>query len=249
MRDSYINWQNKDNLSLGRAVANYNKRIRKLKEEEKLLRVPEEINFKETKENIKTRKELNRVLASLRSLKKENIEETVKLKNGLEITKYEYENLLSQRKILQNRLRQDLKNENFKKGLMGSERKDSIRAQLQSTKNFLNADIKEFNRMKKIIINSGTYDWRMKKSLIYQDNYFYALFEGARGFKNYDKLINYLNKIKNPEKFFEFIQSNDFMSDLFLWYDDNNHYLKYGGYLSNEQAFDEALMNLGILEE
>lgn len=66
-----IRWQQKDYLSLGRAVANFNKKINELQKEEKKLYLPETKNYKEIKQNIQTRNELNRIINSLKRFSKE----------------------------------------------------------------------------------------------------------------------------------------------------------------------------------
>ena len=47
MADSRINWKHGDYISLGRAVSNFNKKIRELQAEENKLYLPDEINKKE----------------------------------------------------------------------------------------------------------------------------------------------------------------------------------------------------------
>ena len=85
-------------------------------------------------------------------------------------------------------------------------------------------------------------DREMKMAIQYRENYEKALDE-ISGFKNYEKLKNVLDNIKNPIEFFNFIQKSDVMSDLFLWYDDEGSSLNYGGFVNNEEAFDFALEN------
>lgn len=63
---SKIKWQQKDYVTLGKAVANFNKKINELNKEEKKLYLPDTITYKEVKENIVTRNELNRVIKSLK---------------------------------------------------------------------------------------------------------------------------------------------------------------------------------------
>lgn len=90
---SKIRWQQKDYLSLGRAVANFNKKINKLQSEEKKLYLPELKNYKDIKENIQTRSELNRVINSLKRFSKEGAEDLYVTKAGEQITKWELKEL------------------------------------------------------------------------------------------------------------------------------------------------------------
>ena len=88
-----IKWQQKDYLSLGRAVANFNKKINELQSEEKKLYLPELKNYKDIKENIQTRSELNRVINSLKRFSKEGAEDLYTTKAGEQITKWERQEL------------------------------------------------------------------------------------------------------------------------------------------------------------
>ena len=90
---SKIRWQQKDYLSLGRAVANFNKKINKLQSEEKKLYLPELKNYKEIKQNIQTRSELNRIINSLKRFSKEGAEDLYVTKAGEQITKWERQEL------------------------------------------------------------------------------------------------------------------------------------------------------------
>lgn len=90
---SKIKWQQKDYLSLGRAVANFNKKINKLQSEEKKLYLPDLKNYKDIKENIQTRRELNRVINSLKRFSKEGAEDLYVTKAGEQITKWERKEL------------------------------------------------------------------------------------------------------------------------------------------------------------
>ena len=90
---SKIRWQQKDYLSLGRAVANFNKKINKLQSEEKKLYLPELKNYKDIKQNIQTRSELNRVINSLKRFSKEGAEDLYVTKAGEQITKWERKEL------------------------------------------------------------------------------------------------------------------------------------------------------------
>lgn len=74
---SKIRWQQKDYLSLGRAVANFNKKINELQKQEKKLYLPELKSYKDIKENIQTRQELNRVINSLKRFSKTRCRRTL----------------------------------------------------------------------------------------------------------------------------------------------------------------------------
>ena len=102
---SKIRWQQKDYLSLGRAVANFNKKINKLQSEEKKLYLPELKNYKDIKENIQTRSELNRVINSLKRFSKEGAEDLYVTKAGEKITKWERQELRKANKNCRKRVK------------------------------------------------------------------------------------------------------------------------------------------------
>ena len=62
-----IRWTKSDYLTLGKAVSNFNKKIRKLQTEENKLYLPEPVEYGQLKKEILTRGKLNDVLRSLRS--------------------------------------------------------------------------------------------------------------------------------------------------------------------------------------
>jgi hypothetical protein len=72
---SKIQWKQGDYIKLGRAVADFNKKVNKLQAEENKLYLPSLIEYKEAKENITTRGELNRLINSLRRFNREGAEE------------------------------------------------------------------------------------------------------------------------------------------------------------------------------
>ena len=102
---SKIRWQQKDYLSLGRAVANFNKKINKLQSEEKKLYLPELKNYKDIKENIHTRSELNRVINSLKRFSKEGAEDLYVTKAGEQLTKWERQELRKTNKNCRKRVK------------------------------------------------------------------------------------------------------------------------------------------------
>ena len=108
MADSQINWRQGDFLRLGRAVAQFNKKINELQAEENKLYLPETINYAEAKENITTRRELNRLINSLRRFQREGAEDLYTTQSGESITKWERRELGIQSRIAQTRLIHEL---------------------------------------------------------------------------------------------------------------------------------------------
>ena len=214
MADSRINWKRGDYISLGRAVSNFNKKIRELQAEENKLYLPDEINYKEAKENITTRRELNRLINSLRRFQKEGAEDLYKTQSGEEITKWERRELGIQSRIAQTRLQNELKTLNeptesgFSRAQMGSMRVREINAQIKNLKNIENVVGYEFNRLRERLSRMGTSDYTMKKAIVFRENYLKEM-EKYSHFDNYEKLMKKLRSFTNPISFFNFVSQNE----------------------------------------
>lgn len=106
--ENKIRWQRGDAIKLGKAVADFNRKINRLQSEESKLYLPETLNYKQIKENITTRKELNRQVTSLKRFMKEGAEDIYTTKAGEQLTKWEKAELQKQSNIAKRRLRQDI---------------------------------------------------------------------------------------------------------------------------------------------
>lgn len=84
-----IKWKKGDAIRLGRAVAEFNRKIREVQTEENRLILPEQISYKEARQNIVTRNELNRLINSLRRFQSEDASELYKTESGEVLTKWE----------------------------------------------------------------------------------------------------------------------------------------------------------------
>ena len=214
MADARINWKRGDYISLGRAVSNFNKKIRELQAEENKLYLPDEINYKEAKENITTRRELNRLINSLRRFQREGSEDLYTTQSGEEITKWERRELGIQSRIAQTRLRNELKTLNeptesgFSRAQMGSMRVREINAQIKNLKNIESAVGYEFNRLRERLSRMGTSDYTMKKAIVFRENYLKEM-EKYSHFDNYEKLMKKLRSFTNPISFFNFVSQNE----------------------------------------
>lgn len=70
-----LNGKGGDYISLGKAVSNFNKKIREIRNEENKLYLPEEQNYKDIRNEIVTRSQLKNIINSLRRFSKEGAEE------------------------------------------------------------------------------------------------------------------------------------------------------------------------------
>ena len=241
MADGQINWKQGDFVRLGRAVAQFNKKVNELNREEKKLYLPETINYKEAKENITTRKELNRLINSLRRFQKEGAEDLYLTQAGEQISKWERRELGIQSRIAQTRLKAELKKLNepqengFSRVQMGSLRAREIEAQIKNLKQIETKVGYEFNMLKRRIASQGASDYTMKKAIVFRNNYIKEM-EKYSHFDNYDKLIKKLNSITNPISFFNFVSQNELTGD--LTYQSDETY--------TQEAFNSFVQDFGI---
>lgn len=214
MADARINWRQGDFIKLGKAVADFNKKINRLQAEENKLYLPETINYKEAKENITTRRELNRLVNSLRRFQREGAEDLYTTQAGEEISRWERRELGIQSRIAQTRLRNELKTLNeptesgFSRALMGSMRVREINAQIKNLKNIEGAVGFAFNKLRDRLARQGTSDYTMKKAIVFRENYLKEM-EKYSHFDNYEKLMKKLRSFTNPVSFFNFVSQNE----------------------------------------
>lgn len=241
MADGQINWKQGDFVRLGRAVAQFNKKVNELNREEKKLYLPETINYKEAKENITTRRELNRLINSLRRFQKEGAEDLYLTQAGEQISKWERRELGIQSRIAQSRLQAELKTLNeptengFSRVQMGSLRAREIEAQIKNLKNIESAVGYEFNRLRERLSRMGTSDYTMKKAIVFRENYLKEM-EKYSHFDNYEKLMKKLRSFTNPISFFNFVSQNELTGD--LTYQSDETY--------TQEAFNSFVQDFGI---
>ena len=87
----------------------------------------------------------------------------------------------------------------------------------------------------------------MKRASQYKENYMKAL-EQMSNYDNYDLLKSKLDSIKNPEDFYDFVNQSPQLSDLFDYYETSPEAQTYGGFDNNQEAFNRALEQLGLIE-
>ena len=246
--DSLIRWKKGDYIKLGQAVAKFNNTINQLEANENLVEtLPDKRNYQELKEQINSRKELNRVIKALRRADIENLSDIHVYESGEEVSKWEFQEInKARRRAIRNlsRERETILTERPSIG-MGDERLNEIQAIEKSFSNVSTRTGSDFKRIIDRIFKIGKSDYKITRDKQFQENFYKAL-EGISNFQNYEVLKNQLDKIKNPSKFYEYVKRSPVLMDLFLWYKESDS-LFYGGFDDNEDAFDSTLMfHLGI---
>lgn len=248
MPQSQIRWTRSDYARLGRAVSDFNKKIKELQTEENKLYLPEQRSYKDEKRAITTRSELNRVINSLRRFRRENSEELYTNKGGQTMTRWEANELRIQKSIAVRRLNLEIKalskpGENgYSRVQMGSVEANQILGQIRSLKKLEEKSGYDFKRIKIRLEDLGRSDYKMVKSLIYRENFMKAL-EPSSNLEGYDILISKLNRIKNPINFYNYIQQSNVFSDLFLYYKPGDG-LSYGAFSTDQERFNYGLEEL-----
>ena len=244
--DSLIRWKRGDYIRLGRAISEFNKTISEIEVDERSV-LPDLQNYKEIKSNINSRKELNRVINSLKRANVRNLTSTRTYAGGEEVTLWEYNEInKATRRAMRNLEGERASILSSRESIgMGDERLSEIKT---IEKSIDSLDVKHgsaFERIKQRIFSLGKSDYKLTRDKQFQENFYKAL-EGVSNFQNYDVLKKALDKIKNPSKFYDYVRKSPVLMDLFLWYKESDS-LFYGGFDDNEEAFDSTLMfHLGI---
>lgn len=219
-----IKWRKQDYLSLGKAVADFNKKINKLNSEEVKSYLPSTLNYKEVKENITTRNELKRVLASLKRFSIKGAEDLYITKAGEQLTKWERGELERQIKVAKGRLTLELSELNipniqgYSKAQMGSEQVQKIKDTLNSLNKLEYKKGYEFDKLVRRIENLGASDYNLKKARTFQETVMKELDNLRQEIPEFNKIYNHFNNIKNPITFYNNYQKSDVMSNFFTWY-------------------------------
>ena len=243
---SVIRWNRSDYARLSHAVRKFNKTINKLESIDRDI-LPEEMNYRELRDNIYSRKELNRIINSLRRFSKESQQQIVKIPSGEELTKWEVSELKkAQRRAIANiqgkqrEIVEDMTN------VMGDNEYKRLKRTRESIEDLFNRTGREFTRTAGRTLNWGRKDYDLLQAERYRTNYMNSL-SRMSNYDHYELLVNKLEKIENPIRFFEYIEKSETLSDLFLYYNDAPTSQTYGGFSSNQEAFDKAIFDdLGL---
>lgn len=238
-----IKWKKGDYVKLGKAVAEFNRKIKELQNNENLLYLPEFKEYKELKNNIVTRKELNRIINSLQKFDVKG-SELIELESGDHITKWEYKELKKNQQRMIKRLKKEIEpftiplESGFSKAQMGSMRYNELLAQLENVKEFEEKSEYELIKMKRRLWKQGASDIEMKRAIVYRENYYNVIKDRYSNFDGYDKLEFLFKSLKNPLKFYDFMVERDNELLIDLTYQSEQYY--------TQQEFNRFLESLGI---
>ena len=254
MADNLIRWKRGDYVRLSKAVNRFNKQVNEL-QAKGIDYTPEVKSYQSIKENIYTRKELNRIVNSLKKFSIETSKK-VELPSGESMTSWEYKDLRlarnRARRYLEDKLEmQQRENPYGKYGLDTKEVENTISTikslnKLESKKGY------DLKMLMKRIIKLGSSDTQLKKAITYKDNYMKVL-NNMENYENWDLLKEKLDSIKDSKEFYEFIKRSPVLTDLFKFADSENKSdpmaQTYGGFANNQEAFNTGLKQVGLLDE
>lgn len=250
MRESLIRWKINDYKELEQAVNSFNRKIKRLERRGKTS-LPEILDYVETRKEIRSRKELNRILKSLEDFKNKEAEEIIKLKSGTEITKWEYGEIKKARRRAKVRLTNEARKISASRNAslgMGDERLSQIESILESFENLENKKGFEFKRTKERILIQGSIDINLKRAETFRTNFLESIKE-ASTLEGYDKLVNSLNKIKNPIDFYNKVSKSQIAMDFGIWYKETGEgsdNISYGAFATSQDMFNQMLNELDI---
>ena len=259
MNDGVIRWTKDDKQNLRKAVNNFNSKIRRL---ESLGRqnLPEKASYKKLagigkleddffSGEIYTRRELNNVIRSLQRFSRRGAEDIVKLSSGEEVTKWQKREIGIAKSRAARSINKRISEIDTSWG-MGNREIQELEGTLSSIRGIEGKRGYEFKRALKSLENQARSDREMRLALNWKKNYLQRV-ESLKNFDNYDLFLIHISKIKNPIKLYEEIQKSEILNDLFLWTDTdkikNPSTQTYGGFKSDQEAFNTALEELGIL--
>lgn len=245
---SLIRWTRSDTAKLSSAVRQFNKKVRELDELSEEEYLPEIKNYKDLKEKIVSRKELNRVIKSLKRFNQEKQQQMIITEGGQELTKWEQREIkLAERRAVRSLSREKFDILSSRKSIgMGDKRIQEIDSTLESFENLRTKKGIEFQRTKGRVLIEGTSDRKLYKAKVFRDNYYQAL-ENLKSYDNYELLKKELDKVQNPIAFYNKIKDNDILMDIFNWYlGDDGSIAVYGAYESVQDAFNSGIEQQGL---
>lgn len=213
MAKGEIKWRRGDYIKLGRAIANYNKKVQKLENEGKSLYLPIEYNYIEERNKIKTRKGYNQLINRLARATEENLQTFEVLQSGDLISQYEYGEIKREKANYQRQLTRQLKAIDKSLYPYPTVLEMDIESKLKELRNWEYKRGDEFRDIVGGIFYKTSSDMEYKRALNYMNNYKRTM-EKYEGFANYDILKEKMNSITNPLDFYKYVGTNELLQDL-----------------------------------
>lgn len=233
---SKIRWTRSDYISLGKAVASFNKAIGRMTDTGII--VPELQSYSDLKRSISTRQELNRVISSMKRFTNPMEQKGVELESGLVITKWEVSEIERAKKRATKRMLGELteieSTSSFGTGVSSAH-------EIQSTlemfdRIFKSETLNQFRMRTFVLYNRGRSDYDMKKARIFQENFITAYDKVGR-----TAVVELAKSFKNPMEFWDFIKDSGLV-DIKMRYDIEKGIVDTGS--TPDESYMYELMNL-----
>ena len=239
--DSLIRWKKQDSIRLTKAINRFNNELKKL---DKSKNIPSKLKYSEIRDRFTTRREFETLINSLNKADEYTLGTEVELASGEKITYWEYSDSLRKKNIAGANLLNELDRINRERAESGNRYMGEERiSEIQETLTLLDEsfdNLYKFNKRKKQLNFLGRSDYETARNKLFMENFKTAA-KDLSSFKNYGKLLQIMNSVRNPNKFYELMKKSNILMDIFIWYKDEDGTLVYSGFDSNEQAFDTAL--------
>lgn len=213
MASGKIKWRKGDYIRLGRAISDFNKKIRKLEKEEKSLFLPQQFNYREEKEKIKTRKGYNELIRKLARATEENLGTMRVLGNGEIISQYEYGEIKRAKANYQRELRRQLASIDKTLYPYRTVEEMDIEGKIKRLENWEYSKGDNFKNIVGGIFYNTSSDAKYRQALNYMNNY-KKVMKKYEGFANYEILEEKMNSITNPLDFYSYVGTNELLQDL-----------------------------------
>ncbi len=221
-----IKWKKEDVQNLEKAVSTFNKNVKRLKKARKNIDfIPEEIDFQGTRELIKNRAELNRVIKSLSRFKGKEAFKKVTLPSGVEMTAWEKREIGYQKGVATRRIKKMMEAERKANRKYKSERYNELKTALESVENVYYVTGAKFEKAKSRIENYGSQDYDIRIASIYKENYLSMLERNFQEVEGYEELVQVIERM-NPLTFYNRLKSNEYgekLKDIRFMYDTNEY--------------------------
>lgn len=245
-----IRWKQSDFIKLGRAVAEFNRTIKKLENENSKLYLPEEVSYKDLKSKIVTRQGFNEALNDLKAINKESNQKAVTIETGEEVLKWYYDkvnrNAERRERELVNQLAGLNLAENKKQKPFRTDEEKQARAELKNLRSIwkksrmtaggINKEITRGERERKAnsLLKNSDKDSNPRKEKVFFQNYKKEMTK-YKSLQNYNKLEEYFKKT-NAHDFWLKVKDDEMLKD--LNYESDN--------TRGQDSFNRFLEHLGI---
>lgn len=219
--ESIIQFTKKDANRLAGAIRQFNNKISRLEREGVSVKLPEKLNYQSVKSDIFSRRELNKIINSLKRFQKENAIDNVNGMTRWEKNEFSYEKKNAILR-LQNQIKKYSKIPETVEGsipTMGDTTIQTMEDELEAIKNIDKATTKEeLNRRKKRIKQLAKSDSGIRKASNYRKQYIKAIEQNYKNFEGSELLIKKLKSIRNPKVFYNKIKDKINESDIYYLY-------------------------------